>query len=128
MVINPDDTLALNLYADADYAGLWGFENPQDLTCVHSWTGLLLTLGDVPVLWLSKLQGEIALSTMVAEYIALLTGMLDESHVADGARTEKTEALSPTKVSSAMSMEQILRLLSLHFKDMGPFTLLMILW
>jgi Reverse transcriptase (RNA-dependent DNA polymerase). len=75
MIINPNKDLQLEMFADADFAGLWGFENKDDPTCVKSRSGILITLGGVPLFWSSKLQTEIATSTMHAEYIALSTGM-----------------------------------------------------
>ena len=75
MVVKPTDSLRLDLYADADFAGLWNIEDPHDPVCVKSRTGYVLTLGDCPVLWGSKLQSEIALSTQESEYIALSTAM-----------------------------------------------------
>lgn len=75
MMIKPTTDLTMNLYADADFAGLWGSEHASDPTCAKSRTGYLVTLSDTPVLWASKLQTEIALSTCEAEYIALSTGM-----------------------------------------------------
>ena len=54
----------INCYVDADFAGLWGYEDDQDPVCVKSRTGYVLTLGDCPFLWVSKLQTEIALSTL----------------------------------------------------------------
>ena len=65
----------LDCYVDADYAGLWRHERDQDPTCVKSRTGYVVTLGDCPVTWSSKLQTEIALSTLEAEYIALSSSM-----------------------------------------------------
>ncbi|EJK56553.1 hypothetical protein THAOC_23538, partial [Thalassiosira oceanica] len=56
-----------------DFAGLWGHEHPQDPHCVRSRTGFLINLSGCPVVWSSKLQSEIALSTMEAEYVALST-------------------------------------------------------
>ena len=44
---------------------------------VKSRTGYVLLLNDCPILWVSKLQTEIALSTMEAENIALLQSMRD---------------------------------------------------
>jgi hypothetical protein len=44
---------------------------------VKSRTGYVLTLGSAPILWVSKLQTEIALSTLESEYIALSQGMRD---------------------------------------------------
>ena len=75
LLFTPSDELSLELHADADWAGLWNSELPDDPTCVKSRTGYLITLCGVPVTWSSKLQTEIATSTMHSEYIALSTGM-----------------------------------------------------
>jgi hypothetical protein len=75
MIIKPTGKLTMDCYADADFAGLWNYEDLHDPTCVRSRTGYLLTLGGIPVVWASKLQTEIALSTMESEYIALSTSM-----------------------------------------------------
>ena len=69
------ENLQFNLYADADFAGLFASEDKTDPISVKSRTGILLTLGDVPIFWSSKLQTEISLSTLEAEYIALSSGM-----------------------------------------------------
>ena len=73
----PDEQLKLDCYCDADFAGLYNVENKQDPVCVKSRTGYCLTLGNCPVIWVSKLQTEIALSTTEAEYIALSQSMRD---------------------------------------------------
>ena len=75
MIIAPNSSLKLDCYADADFAGLYGYEEAQDSSSVKSRTGYVCTLGEVPVLWASKLQTEIALSTLEAEYIALSQAM-----------------------------------------------------
>ena len=67
--------LNLDLHVDADYAGLWTHEDDQDPICVKSRTGHVVTLGDCPIHFSSKLQTKIALSTLEAEYIALSQGM-----------------------------------------------------
>jgi hypothetical protein len=67
----PSKSLSLDCYVDADFAGLWGYEDDQDPLCVQSRTGYVMCIGDCPVHWTSKLQTEIALSTTEAEYIAL---------------------------------------------------------
>ena len=75
LVMKPSSTLSLELFADADFAGLWSIEQASDPISVKSRTGYIITLGDVPVTWSSKLQTEIATSTMHAEYVALSSGM-----------------------------------------------------
>jgi hypothetical protein len=69
--------LELDCYVEADFAGLWNYESDQDPVCVRSRTGYVITLGGCPVIWVSKLQTEIALITLEAEYIALSTSMRD---------------------------------------------------
>lgn len=77
MTFKPDPSMQLNCYVDADFAGLWSVEDDQDPVCVKSRTGYVLTLGNCPLLWVSKLQTEIALSTTEAEYIAMSQAMRD---------------------------------------------------
>ena len=77
LVIILSDTLSLDCYVDADFAGLWSYEDDQDHVCVKSRTGYVMTLGGSPVHWASKLQTLISLSTVESEYIALATIMHD---------------------------------------------------
>jgi hypothetical protein len=71
------DGMNLDCYVDADFAGLYNIEDEQDPVCVKSRTGYCLTLGSCPVIWVSKLRTEVALSTTEAEYIALSQSMRD---------------------------------------------------
>ena len=75
MTVKPDAKMQLNCYVDADFAGLWNVEHEQDPVCVKSRAGFLLTLGGCLLLWVSKLQTEVALSTTEAEYIAMSQAM-----------------------------------------------------
>ena len=77
LIMKPSSKLELEMYADADFAGLWNVEHADDPISVKSRTGYLVTLGGTPVTWRSTLQSEIATSTMHAENIALSTGMRD---------------------------------------------------
>ena len=53
----------LFVYCDADFAG--------DTKTRRSTTGFVVTMGDVPVCWMSRRQSLVATSTLEAEYIAL---------------------------------------------------------
>lgn len=75
MLFKPTDDFAVDCYVDADFAGLWGIEYDQDPVCVKSCTGYLINFMGCPLIWVSKLQTLIALSTIEAEYIALSTAM-----------------------------------------------------
>ena len=71
LLLKPTKELSLDCHVDADYAGLWTYEDDQDPVCVRSRTGYVMTVSGAPIHWVSKLQTEIALSTTEAEYIAL---------------------------------------------------------
>jgi hypothetical protein len=72
LIVRPTTTTCrLDCYADADFAGLWNAKQPNVVGNLRSRTGYLLTLGNTPVVWASKLQGVIALSTMESEFISL---------------------------------------------------------
>jgi hypothetical protein len=66
----PDMKEGLNAYIDADFCGLFGYEDDQDPVSVRSRTGFTLTLFGCPVLWSSKLQTEQTLSSTASEYVA----------------------------------------------------------
>ena len=75
LILNPSNILTLDCYVDADFAGLWNYEDDQDPVCVCSRSGYVMTMGGCPIHWTSKLQTELALSTTEAEYIALAQAM-----------------------------------------------------
>jgi len=77
MMLNPSSNLNVDCYVDADFAGTWKVEDDQDPVSVKSRSGHLITFMGCPLLWSSKLQTQIALSTMEAEYIALSNAMRD---------------------------------------------------
>jgi len=72
---NRNELLKIDCYVDADFCGLYGSEDRTDPTSVKSRTGYVICLAGCPVIWSSKLQESIALSTMMAEYYALSTAM-----------------------------------------------------
>jgi hypothetical protein len=70
-ILRPSTTRTLDCFVDADFAGLWSSELANDPISVKSRTGYVITFANCPILWSSKLQTEIALSTTEAEYIAM---------------------------------------------------------
>ena len=71
----PDLSKGLDCYVDADWAGAYGYEDDQDPVSVKSRTGFVLTLFGCPIIWQSKLQTEITLSSTAAEYVAFSMAM-----------------------------------------------------
>ena len=76
-IFKPNLDEGLDCYVDADFAGLYGYEDEQDPVSVRSRTGFTLTLFGCPVVWSSKLQSEITLSSTAAEYVAFSMAMRD---------------------------------------------------
>ena len=77
LILKPSGELKIDCYVDSDFAGLWGYEKPDDTSSVKSRTGFMIQVKKCPISWTSKLQTEISLSTMEAEYVALITAMRD---------------------------------------------------
>ena len=51
LVFNPSNKLVVDCYADADFAGLWGHEDPQYPICARSRTEFVVTFANGPLLW-----------------------------------------------------------------------------
>ena len=67
--------MKLDWYVDADFDGIYHVENNQDPTCVKYRTGYGILLDGCTIICTSKLQKEIYLSNLEAEYIALSKSM-----------------------------------------------------
>jgi hypothetical protein len=76
-ILKPTSDLDLNCFVDADFAGTWSASTADNPSSVKSRTGYVITFASCPVLWCSKHQTEIALSTTEAAYIALLQSAHD---------------------------------------------------
>jgi hypothetical protein len=71
LILHPRHDYKLDMYVDADFAGMWHQEYSHLRDCALSRTGFVITYCGCPIHWASKLQSEIALSTTESEYIAL---------------------------------------------------------
>jgi hypothetical protein len=70
-----DLSKGLECYVDADFAGGWDQNDPQDASNLFSRSGFVIKYADCPIYWSSKLQTEIVPSTAEAEYIALSSSL-----------------------------------------------------
>ena len=77
LIMQPTSDMRVDCYVDADFAGLFSVEDKQDPISVKSRTGYVIMYRGAPLHWVSKMQTQIALSTMEAEYIALSQSMRD---------------------------------------------------
>ena len=71
IIFKPDLNKGLECFVDADFAGGWSNTNDDGADSVLSRTGYVIMYAGCPIIWCSKLQTEIALSTVEAEYMAL---------------------------------------------------------
>jgi hypothetical protein len=77
LILRPESDPNLDVWVDADFAGSYNKSIPDDPSNVLSRTGFAILYAGCPIVWSSKMQTEIALSTTEAEYIALSTAMRD---------------------------------------------------
>jgi hypothetical protein len=77
IILKPEKDKGIECYVDADFAGNWQKERADDISSVLSRTGYAIFYMGCPILWVSKLQTEITLSTTETEYVALSQSMRD---------------------------------------------------
>jgi hypothetical protein len=75
IIPNPDSTKGIQCFVDADFASGWTSSDCDELSSVYLWMGLIIMYAGCPVVWVSKRQTEVALSTTEAECIALSHAM-----------------------------------------------------
>jgi hypothetical protein len=71
LILHVDKNKGLECFVDADFAGSFKKENPTNPKDCLSRTGFVVKFANCPIVWASKLQTTIALSTTEAEYMAL---------------------------------------------------------
>jgi hypothetical protein len=81
LILRPDVSRGLECHVDADFAGGFSTEHSDDATTCLSRTGYIIWFAGCPLIWSSKLQTTIALSTTEAEYIALSSALRDVIYV-----------------------------------------------
>ena len=74
----PDPKKGFENYVDADFSGLWNLHHAEtDPSTAKSRSGWIIFYAGCPIMWSSKVQGMVALSTTEAEYIALSQSLRD---------------------------------------------------
>ena len=74
MILHPT-VQSFDCYVDADFSGNWNPKEWDDPKNARSRSGYVIMYAGCPIVWASKLQTEIALSTTEAEYVALSTAL-----------------------------------------------------
>eukprot|EP00978_Attheya_sp_CCMP212_P036392 scaffold164691_cov35-Attheya_sp.AAC.2 len=72
IILKPDPEMGLEDWVDTDFCGAWDRQYAmEDPITARSRSGYAIRYCGCPITWRSKLQTEVALSTMEAEYVAL---------------------------------------------------------
>jgi hypothetical protein len=72
IIPSPDVTKSFEVHVDCDFAGNWIKEDAMaDPSTAKSRTGYIISYGGCPVIWASKLQTEVILSSTKSEYVGL---------------------------------------------------------
>ena len=78
ILMNPDTSKSFEVHADASFSGEYRQEaSEHDASTAKSRSGYVISLHGCPLIWHSKLQTQVALSTTEAEYIALSQSLRD---------------------------------------------------
>ena len=76
IIMQPKEGQILEVFADTDFSGNWNKNTAEfDSSTAKSRTGFIIYFAKVPIMWTSKLQTQIALSTTEAEYMALSSAL-----------------------------------------------------
>ena len=75
LTLRPNLKRGLECHVDADFAGTWTHKTSHDPSSCHSRTGFVISYAGCPLLWKSRSQSLIALSTTEAEYITLSSAL-----------------------------------------------------
>ena len=81
LIFKPDKSKGIVCHVDADFAGNWNLCECDNPASVLSRTGFIITYAKCPLVWTSRLQSEILLSTCESEYIALSQAMKEIIHL-----------------------------------------------
>ena len=81
ITMTPDQSKGFECYVDADFAGTFNKLNASDPMSCLSRTGYVISYANCPILWSSKMQSIITLSTTEAEYIALSAALRDVIYI-----------------------------------------------
>ena len=78
IILDPDAEQSLKVYVDADFCGSYQrITAMDDISTAKSRTGYIVQYCNCPIVWVSKLQTLVTLSTTEAEYVALSHSLRD---------------------------------------------------
>ena len=64
LILTPTNSFNIECHVDADFAGLYNVKDVMDPSCVKSRAGYVISICGCPVVWVSRLQTDIATATL----------------------------------------------------------------
>ena len=77
ILYQPDKNKSNETYVDSSFSGEWNTSWSDEPSSVMSRTGYIIFYAKCPIIWSSKLQTEITMSTTESEYISLSQSLRD---------------------------------------------------
>ena len=97
IMMDPDTSKSFEVHVDASFSGEWQPEAAEhDMSTAKSRSGYVVSLHGCPLIWHSKLQTQVALSTTEAEYIALSQSLRDTIPIMNLLQELKDEGFTKT--------------------------------
>ena len=76
LILCPNVLKSFEVHVDCDFAGNWVKEDAmEDPSTAKSRTGYVISYGGCPIIWASKLQTEVVLSSTESKYVGLLESL-----------------------------------------------------
>jgi hypothetical protein len=76
LILRPNMSKSFEVHVDCDFAGNWVKEDAmEDPSTAKSRTGYVISYGGCPIIWASKLQTEVVLSSTESKYVELLESL-----------------------------------------------------
>jgi hypothetical protein len=76
LILRPDTSKSFEVHVDCNFAGNWIKEDAmEDPSTAKSRTGYIVSYCGCPIIWASKLQTEVVLSSTESEYVGLLESL-----------------------------------------------------
>ena len=110
LILTPDKYCGLGCFVDADWAGSWQDRSSNDPLSAHSRSGYVIMFAGCPIIWGSKMQYLISLSTTEVEYIALSSSLCEVIYVLNilnEFKLRNSYSIIPLLLSSVISLKTI---------------------
>ena len=111
----PDKSMSLDVHVDASFAGDYNTAWSHEPTSVMSRTGYIINYANCPIIWCSRLQTEIALSSTESEYAGLSYAMREAIPIMNLIQEMKDHRFPVLKTKKKVKMHAVLSAFTIVF-------------